>query len=221
VTDQSLAKVEIRRKDGDGRLTCQFNPKEYTIAKSASWCRTTVRSAQTASTAEFVGTNPRSLQMELFFDGWASGSGDVSQSIDRLMEWTNPTRQSIQANVPAPPIVFFLWGSKTLFDAYVKSVSARYSMFTGDGLPIRATASVGFEEVPNEPARQNPTSGGPGRRSHVVALGETLHSIAYGEYGDPTYWRGLATLNHVEDPLRLDPGTVLLIPPARQVAARS
>lgn len=221
MSDQALSKAEIKTKDGSQRLQCLFNPNEYTIVKSANWCRTAVRGAQTASMAEFVGTNPRSLRMELFFDGWGSGSGDVSGNIDLLMEWTNPTRQSIQTNIPAPPIVFFVWGTKTLFDAYVESVSARYSMFAGDGTPIRATASVVFEEVPNEPARQNPTSGGHGRRSHVVVAGESLHAIAYHEYGDPTYWRGLAAMNGIGDALTLVPGTRVLIPPARQVAGHS
>ncbi len=221
MTEQGLAKAEIRRKDGEQGLRCLFNPKEYTVSKSANWCRTTARGAATASAAEFVGTNPRTLQMDLFFDGWEAGGADVSRQVDALMSWTNPTRQSIQANTPSPPIVFFIWGSITLFDAYVKSVTGRYTMFAGDGTPLRATTSVAFEEVPGEPARQNPTSGGPGRRSRVVAAGESLESIAQEEYGDPTYWRGLAELNGIADALRLVPGTRLLVPPARRVAEHS
>ena len=60
----------------------------------------------------------------------------------------------------------------------------------------------------------NPTSGGiSGRRVHTFSAGDTLHSVAYAEYGNPGLWRVLAEANGVDDPLRIAPGTALLIPP--------
>jgi hypothetical protein len=222
VSTNGLAKAVIAVRDGDARVECRFNPREYVVAKSATWMRTPTRGAQTASMPEFVGTNPRSLQMELFFDDWQSGSGDVSKDIETLLGWTNPTPQSISANRPNPPIVFFQWGTKPLFNAYVKSVSARYTMFREDGSPVRAHVTASFEEVPDEPGRQNPTSGGqPGQRVRVATATDTLHSIAYEEYGDPALWRALADVNRVDDPLRLAAGARVLIPPAKTAAELS
>jgi hypothetical protein len=214
-----LAKAVLVARDLNDAIECRFNPREYVIAKSATWSRTPVRGAESAPLPEFVGTNPRTLQLELFFDEWEAGSGDVSRDVEKLLSWTNPTRDSIGANKPTPPVVFFQWGTKPLFDAYVQSVNARYTMFRNDGTPVRATVSAAFEELPAELARQNPTSGGePGRRTHVVASGDTLQSIAYREYGDPTLWRGLAEFNRIDDPLRVLAGSRLLIPPAKQLA---
>jgi nucleoid-associated protein YgaU len=42
--------------------------------------------------------------------------------------------------------------------------------------------------------------------------GDTLPSVAFRELGKPAYWRAIAELNGIDDPLRLSPGTVLLIP---------
>ena len=42
--------------------------------------------------------------------------------------------------------------------------------------------------------------------------GDTLQSVAYRELGKPTYWRAIAELNDIDDPMRLAPGTTLLIP---------
>ena len=43
--------------------------------------------------------------------------------------------------------------------------------------------------------------------------GDTLQSVAYRELGKPTYWRAIAELNDIDDPMRAGrPGTVLLIP---------
>jgi len=219
---QGLAKAVIVARALGVQVECRFNPREYVVAKSATWSRTPVRGAASAPLPEFVGTNPRTLQMELLFDDWESGSGDVSKDVETLLSWTNPTRDSISANTPMPPIVFFQWGTKPLFDAYVKSVSARYTMFRGDGTPVRAHVTASFEEVPAEPPRQNPTSGSePGSRVHVVANGDTLHSIAYREYGDPALWRGIAQVNRVDDPLRLLVGSRLLVPPAAVAAGLS
>jgi hypothetical protein len=217
-----LAKAVLVARELNIGIECRFNPREYVVAKSATWTRTPARGAESAPIPEFVGTNPRTLQMELFFDDWESGSGDVSKDVETLLQWTNPTRDSIGANKPNPPVVFFQWGTKPLFDAYVKSVSARYTMFRSDGTPVRAHVTTTFEEVPNEPARQNPTSGGePGRRTHVAAAGDTLHSVAYREYGDPALWRGLAAVNGIDDPLRLVPGTRLIVPPAKRASELS
>jgi hypothetical protein len=219
VTGAGLAKAVVAAKDGSARLECRFNPREYVVAKSAIWTRTPARGAQSAPMPEFVGTNPRTLQMELFFDEWESGSGDVSKDVEQLLEWTNPTPQSISANKPNPQIVFFRWGTKPLFDAYVKSVSARYTMFRGDGSPVRAHVTTVFEEVPAEPGAQNPTSGGtPGARMRVAVATDTLHSIAYQEYGNPALWRAVAEVNRIDDPLRLTPGTRLTIPPVKDAA---
>jgi Contractile injection system tube protein/LysM domain len=217
----ALEKAFIAPKEGGPALTCAFNPKEYTISKSSTWHRTPARGAHSAPHPEFVGANPRSMQMELFFDAWESG-GDVSTDVDTLLEWTGPTERSIADQKPNPPIVVFHWGTKSYFDAYLKQVSAKYTLFRPDGTPVRASVTVSFEEVPSEEPGTNPTSGGPpGTRSHVVASSDTLHSIAYAEYGDATLWRGLAAANGIDDPLRLPTGRTLLIPRARDAAELS
>jgi nucleoid-associated protein YgaU len=216
-----LEKAFIALKDGGERLTCAFNPREYTISKSATWHKTPAKGAKSAPKPEFVGANPSSMSMELFFDGFESG-GDVSKVVGTLFDWTSPTPKSIADNKPNPPIVVFHWGNKTFFDAYIKQVSAKYTLFEADGTPLRATVNVGFEEVPMEKPKTNPTSGGPpGRRTHVVAESDTLQSVAQAEYGDPALWRGLAAANGIDDPLRVPTGTTLLIPAATAAAELS
>jgi hypothetical protein len=220
--DQELVKAVLKRKDGAAQLACRFNPRELSISKSATWQKTPVRGARTAPTPEFTGTLPRTLQIELFFDAWDDPARGVAGDLDVLFDWTNPTEKSRADGRPNPPVVVFHWGKASYFDAFVKQVNAKYTLFAGNGIPLRATASVSFEEVPNEPGRQNPTSGGPpGRRTHVVAAGDSLHSIADREYGNPALWRGLAEANGIDDPLRLRPGTRLLIPSGREASELS
>jgi nucleoid-associated protein YgaU len=112
----------------------------------------------------------------------------------------------------------FEWGDNpavTSFRGYVKQVQAKFLLFDGSGTPLRATANVTLEEVPIPPKKQNPTSGAiHGRRTHVVVSGDSLASIAWREYEDPTLWRGLAAFNDIDDPLRVRPGATILLPTA-------
>jgi Contractile injection system tube protein len=50
----------------------------------------------------------------------------------------------------------------------------------------------------------DPSQGGPAER---------LDEIAHREYGDPRYWRVIASLNNIDDPLHIPEGQVLSVPP--------
>lgn len=219
-----MAKASLAAEDGSKELKFRFNPKELSISKAATWNRPTNKGAKSSTKPEFGGVQPQTVQMELFFDDW-EGSGNLVKDIEILLGWLKPTDQSInQTQKPQPQALKFHWGQGPLadFKGFLKSVSAKYTMFKPDGTPVRATAQISLEEIPVEPGKQNPTSGAlASRRSHVVAAGDSLHSLAFREYDDPTLWRGLAVFNNVDDPLRLTPGTRLRIPTADEAAALS
>lgn len=230
VRNAKLEKARLKVVDGEvdqrhRELKFTFNPSEYSIAKSASWHRPKASSAKSARKPQFTGTEPQTLTMEIFFDAWETANGDVSKNVETLIEWTKPTKTSVSKTTPEPPIVAFLWGDNgtlSRFRGFLKSVSAKYTMFREGGTPVRATANITLSEVPHDANAQNPTSGSiHTRRSHVMTAGDSLASIAYREYGDATMWRGLAAFNNVDDPLRLPSGTRLLIPSAAEAARLS
>src|SRR5213076_1062588 len=101
------------------------------------------------------------------------------------------------------------------------SVSAKFTLFSSDGTPIRAVCSVTLEEMPGEEFRkQNPTSGSHEvQRVHRTIAGDSLASVAFDEYGDPNAWRPLAAFNGIDDPLRVPTGTMLLVPSPEELGA--
>jgi nucleoid-associated protein YgaU len=196
-----------------GAIAFQFNPKEVTIAKTANWKRNPATLAKKAGPAQFVGAEPCKLTVEMFFDATGSQDGSVVQAVEQLFTCCVPTDEGLGQKKPAPPIVVMHWGAISSFPAFVTSVSAKYTLFNGEGLPIRALVSVAMEEMPGEPFRQNPTSGSADvRRVHRTVAGDTLASVAFAEYGDPTQWRALAAYNGIDDPQRVRTGTTLLLP---------
>jgi len=215
----TLPKATLSVVEGAGVtpfLKFRYNPTEYSVSKSARWNRPPTRGAESATPPEFTGSDPMSISMEIFLDAFEETAGDVSGDIETLLSWTRPTPVSRTQGLAQPPLLRFVWGTSPVlqsFQGFLKSVQARHTMFRYDGTPIRATANITLEEVTPETPAQNPTSGSrEGRRAHVVTEGETLQSIAYREYGRPTLWRGLAAFNDIDDPMRVPPGSELLIP---------
>lgn len=195
-------------------IVFSFNPKEFSISKSAGWERSGQRGAATAAMPQFTGSQPATLTVEVFLDGTEERNPSVAARIQALLDAVTPLQRTISDDQPSPPWVLFGWGRFLSFVAVLKQVSAQYTMFRSDGTPLRATATLTLEEVPTTPPpRQNPTSGAlAASRVHTVVAGDSLHSIAYEEYGDPARWRQLAEANGIDDPMRLPPGTTVLVP---------
>lgn len=205
---------------GEGEIRFMFNPKEYTIQKSANWDRKAKKGSKTAAMPEFTGAGPATLQLEIFVDHSDRQEPTITRDADRLLSCVVPLDKTMSSKKPSPPWVVFGWGSRMSFVALVKSVSIKYTHFRPDGTPVRMVGTLSLEEVPTDPTpKQNPTSGGLGaQRSHHVVAGDTLPSIAHAEYGQAHLWRALAAANGIHDPMRLPTGTRLLIPAAARAA---
>lgn len=194
------------------RIELPFNPKEWAITHTAEWKSETTK--KSAPPPEFKGPKPASASVEIFLDESGSTSGDISKTVARLRKLVVPETNSVSSNKPSAPHILFEWGKAITFRGYVDSVAVKYTLFRGQGTPIRGTVTVAMKEFPLPPPKQNPTSGGrPGFRSHRLVAGDTLASVAYTEYGDPNRWRHLAEHNGIDDPLRVREGQVVHVPP--------
>jgi hypothetical protein len=203
-----------------GSIEFQFNPKELTLGKSASWARDTAKGNPSSGPPQYNGPQPSKLTLELFFDASDTQDNSVVKRVEKLFECCVPTDASLVKKKESPPWVLFRWGGLTGFLAYISSVSVKYTLFTSSGVPVRATCTVTLEELAGQTPKQNPTSGGlVPNRVHVLTAGDTLAGVAYAEYGDPTLWREVARANEIDDPMRLRPGTRLLLPAAEEVRA--
>ena len=146
---------QARRGDRQDRF--QFNPKELTIAKTAKW--------------ESKAANRREEGAAAGVQGTRTGQADAGDVLRRhrqarrqrgrgggqavLLLRRRPTRRHAN-DKPMPPLVVFHWGGITSFPAYVTSVSAKYTLFTPDGTPIRAICTVSLQEMPGENGQAEP-----------------------------------------------------------------
>jgi hypothetical protein len=207
--------VGLGAADPDGEMSFMFNPTEYRISQSIR-LENSLDKTEPGGTSEYMGTSMMTVSMQLFFDDFASAKGDVTPKINKLLQWQQPDGEN------PPPFVKFDWGNKAQlgdFQGVITSLNINYTVFAKDGTPLQAKVDLTLEGPSKIKPGANPTSHAVDmRRVHTVVEGETIQSVAYAELGDPNYWRAIADVNGIDDPLRVRPGAALVIPSVADAA---
>jgi nucleoid-associated protein YgaU len=205
-------------------IECMFNPTEYSLNQTVTVTRHKSPS-KPGGTPEFAGTNAMTFSATLLFDDYAAMEGDVTPKITKLLSWTKPTDDSVKKNQPCPPLVAFQWGSNEQLENFrglLTKVDVKYLLFRRDGTPVQADVGITITGETEQVGGTNPTSHSTNTtRTHTVVEGETIQSVAYSELGKPAYWRAIADMNDIDDPLRVPAGSVLLIPSVADAAKSS
>jgi len=200
--------------EGGTKLDCIFNPKDFSVTKANSW-EAKAAPGKTAAKPTFGGGQPRELTLQLLFDAsLLKPQVSVKDVGTKLFDAMNASKnEGGPKNKSRPPTLTFEWGGFA-FEGVAKSLTIQYQMFRPDGEPIRADVKLALMQWDVDgPKGQNPTTRSSGALgSHVVRDGDSLPSIAYRAYGDPTKWRAIATANGIDDPLRLRSGRALSLP---------
>jgi hypothetical protein len=214
--DDKLSKARIRNEDTNKEvLECKFNPTDYTFTKGNKW-KTDPLKKNDVPMPSFEGGDIMKMKFQLFFDTYGTSKDVREHYTDKLLDlMTIDVIADKKKKTGRPPLVSFHWGEAWSFKGVITSVTLKFTLFEGNGTPVRATADVELQQAVDSKIypKQNPTSGGDGAQtSRVVQLDETLDLIAYQEYGDPTLWRLLADANNLPNPRSLRPGQRLLVP---------
>jgi len=212
-------------------IPVEFNPTEYTLNKGAQIAEVTIPGLDTPI-LQFVRGQTETLSLDLFFDTTEAGMDDDGVSVTTLTDQFYQLVK-IDGQLHAPPVCFFCWGAEFPgqrayaslglgtgsqqrhgFKCLVESVRQRFTLFSPQGVPLRATLTVSLKEYKTlaEQIKELNLQSADQTETHVVEAGETLSQIAANAYSDPTQWRAIADANTLSDPLELSPGTVLTIP---------
>jgi hypothetical protein len=224
-----LSKLTITPLDKSGQATTNqgfavlFNPNSYSISKSVIWnslSSTGPTSAQTnrmvnAPTLFFAGGGSRLLNLELFYDVTEPlndiVSDDVRKETNKVVELTR-----IQKDLQRPPAVEITWGkappahSDFPFTGVLSNLVQRFTLFSSDGKPLRATLTVTVTEFLDPALDQRQTD--PEFTTRRLKRGDTLSAIAAETYRDAAQWRLIAEANNLNDARHLDVGRTLTIP---------
>ncbi len=222
--------IELPNNDFDV-IEVQFNPTEMTFAKSAQLAEVGIPGID-APIQQFVRGQAEKLTLELFFDTTESGMDAGATSVTTLTDQFY-SLVKINNEAHAPPVCEFVWNAPSFpganlptprydqqkrlsFRCIVESVSQKFTLFSPQGIPLRATLSVALREYKSleQQLKELNLLSPDHTRSYVIQRGDTLSAIAGKLYSTPADWRRLATHNGITDPRRLAPGRILEAPPA-------
>ena len=208
-------------------IPVQYNPAELSFDKGVQIAEIAIPGLD-APLLQFVRGQNERLTLDLFFDttdeGMGAGATSVTTLTDKVYQLTK-----IIPNRHAPPVCTFIWNAsfpgdstderignqrRNSFDCLVEKVAQKFTLFSPEGVPLRATLTVSLREYKTlETQLDQLNLSSPDRtHAHVVCRGETLSGIAAQYYRRPGEWRRIAEANNIEDPRRLTPGTLLLVP---------
>lgn len=214
--DALLAKLTIvsfrdqKFQQPAGTWRALFNPTELKFSRKNRWNNEQPAGAS-GPTTSFANGEPDEISLEFFFDGTGVvlGAETVRARLDALLELTR-----FQPDTHMPYYVHLYWGAFT-FRGVLKSADVTYTLFDRAGEPLRAKVTAAFMEVvePEQRAAEERRQSPDLRQTWLVGEGDTIDAIADRVYGSPVYWRAVAEANDLVNPRRLEPGSVLVLPP--------
>lgn len=231
---ETYSKAYFERLNAQGevvkKLDVQFNPTEFSMEKAAQIAEIAIPGID-SPVLQFVRGQNEKVTLELFFDTTEDGTAAGATSVTtKTNEFYALVKMSGEEH--APPRCRFGWGdefpglvnqagtvsgTRKAFDCIVESIQQRFTLFSPEGVPLRATLSVSLREYKSleTQLQQLNLQSSDHTKVHTVQRGETLPQIAYQAYRDPIQWRLIANTNRILRPRDLQPGRVLELPPLR------
>ena len=211
------------RPGGGPEKTYEFDYNPDTLRFSSEMKTHETGNAAAGGQAQPGPPKPQTTDFDLVYSIFEIGDllapklkiNDLSKLKDELLALTQPHKSTLDkaASPPHPPLVDFSWGDLITEPALVTKVDVVYTHMLPDGKPVRMTAKITLQTTWKPKKGTNPTSGGrTNRKTHTLLAGESLASVAYEEFNDAALWRAIAEENEIDDPMRLHPGAVLLLP---------
>lgn len=123
---------------------------------------------------------------------------------------------NVTAKIHKPMVMSIIWGT-FFMTGVLTSASVNYTMFTPEGVPIRAEMVVEIDESQSLTSieRAMKLMSPDLSKSVVVKQGDTLPDLCFKEYGDASLYPKIAEVNELTNFRKLKPGTELLFPPIK------
>jgi hypothetical protein len=197
------------------RWQALLNPTELSFSRKNQY-QATQSAGTSAPQQSFSGGEPDQVQIDLLLDGTGvvGDPGGIGDMLDALLDLTK-----FQGDTHQPYYVHLFWG-RFSFRGILTQADVTYKLFDRAGEPLRATVKLTVKEAlsAQEVAAEDGTSSPDLYQTWLVRDGETLDAIAAQVYGDPAFWRPLASANRLANPRGLVTGQMLMLPPLEKAS---
>jgi contractile injection system tube protein len=178
------------------------------------------------SSKQFVGSKSSKLSVELLFDTTEAGTDvrEKTKDVGYFLGAKVVRGVSAKKTPPrVPPGLQFEWGT-FIFRGIVDSMEETLDYFSERGIPMRATVTLGVTQQdiefnfgqPGPAGPGGPAAGTPAAEPRESARpGDSVQQMA-GRSGRSDDWKAIAAANDIDDPLRVPPGSLVDMNPARR-----
>jgi nucleoid-associated protein YgaU len=226
VVSLTLQRVDLQGQAVGQPITVPWAPAELTWSKSAVYADVAIPGLE-QPLVQFVRGDAETLTLELVLDSTETGTGAAAVPVTEQVEQLHRLVR-IDGALHSPPLVRVSWGRgfpgsamgvgttpEGRFTAVVLSVQRRFTLFSPEGAPLRATVTLSLKQYATVESQLKAINyqSADHTRVHVVAEGETLPLVAHDAYGDARLWRVVAEHNALAEVRDLVPGTALELPP--------
>ncbi len=217
------SKIEIKIEDSnalnDGMsLTLQYNPESLKISRSQAVTSQGTISSEGKKADQ--GASPQrdsTMQFQVTFDTYEQRESVYAKYIKTLEMFIG-----YDQGKHAAPMLLITYGNFTheLSPAFkmvgkLDNLDVEYTMFLKNGTPVRAKATLSFRIglTPEEQQAVNGMQSPDHAKLVTIKRGQTLADVSANEYDDPGEWRRIARANGIDDPMTIQPGAKLIVPP--------
>jgi hypothetical protein len=147
----SSAKLAIGSLDNANiSVEAHYNPKELAAQLTVPWSSRNPQ--KDAFDIEFNGAQPKTMEIEMFFDcfeGKAEDGKTVQQQLNLLEVLASPRSPfADRADEMRPHYCIVTWGEAApALRCVITSLATKVTMFASDGTPLRAVANVKVQQV--------------------------------------------------------------------------
>lgn len=218
-------------KKSGSPISLQINPDSISKTFSVSYSNDSSDGKSCSSekdaqggirTAGYLGSNPGSLTIEAVLDGTGLvegiGYGELPGYVDKLLKLV----YDCNGEAHRPLYLKLEWGSvfrgstKTpSFKGQLSSCTVNYTLFSHDGIPLRAKLTLSLVEALSEDDANKLMGKKSPDMSHVITVrqGDKLPTLCEQIYGSGKYYLQVARINRLSNLFSLSPGQQLYFPP--------
>jgi hypothetical protein len=228
-----VERAQLRALNSDGSedksktVHVQFNPETLKVS-FANQIKTDGNQQGTSSTL-YVGQGTTKMSVQLWFDVTAplheefteyKGVTDVRKLTEKVAYFIKPADVEVKDKDGKsetrylPPGVRFIWGSFQ-FDGIMETLEESLEFFSPEGVPLRASISLGLSQQKiefsfNKDFKGQPGAGAPPGTTPLAEApsGSSLQKLAAG-LGKAEEWQRIARNNGIENPRLLSPGQLI------------
>lgn len=190
-----------------------FNPSSYAVNHSLHF---DVKPApgNAGTDPAFKEVEPETFTIEFMIDG--TGASKTNIPVLAQIALFNKVTMKIDSDTHRPNYLFVQWGT-FIRDCVLKSSSTTYTLFSSEGIPLRAKVNATFIERKDSALNAIASMFSSPDLTHevIVKQGDLLPLIVYKTYRDQKYYMQVAKHNKLKNFRKLQPNKKIYLPPLK------